>query len=173
METQTNSTTYSALADFYTSNFQRLVGTVSLRVKDEEVAKDIIQDAFVNILTKTDIILPSTIHSLVWTVINRLECDYWRSQKPKQEYECRIKATTQRMDSNPLALCSAADMTEWLERGMAKLTEPQLTVYRMNIYDGMKVAKISETLNVNYKTIENRLGTARKNIRQYMRALIG
>jgi RNA polymerase sigma-70 factor (ECF subfamily) len=38
----------------------------------------------------------------------------------------------------------------------------------MHIYGGMKVAEISQTLGEGYKSVEHRLGTARKTIRQYM-----
>jgi RNA polymerase sigma-70 factor (ECF subfamily) len=44
-------------------------------------------------------------------------------------------------------------------------------VYRLHIYDGMKVGEISDFLGENYKNVEYRLGTARKAMRQYLRAI--
>ncbi len=38
----------------------------------------------------------------------------------------------------------------------------------MCIYDGMKVSEISKTLGENYKRVENYLGAARKEVRQYV-----
>ena len=38
----------------------------------------------------------------------------------------------------------------------------------MNIYNGLKVSEISDALKLNYKSVENLLGAARKSVRQYV-----
>jgi RNA polymerase sigma-70 factor (ECF subfamily) len=38
----------------------------------------------------------------------------------------------------------------------------------MHIYDGMKVSEISRQLGEGYKSVEYRLGTARKVVRAYL-----
>ena len=55
------------------------------------------------------------------------------------------------------------------ENGLARLPENCREVYRLHIYGGMKVSEISQQLNEGYKSVENRLGTARKAIRQYLK----
>lgn len=42
----------------------------------------------------------------------------------------------------------------------------------MNIYDDLAVSEISKTLNMNYKSVENKLGSARKVIRKYMSKML-
>ena len=56
-----------------------------------------------------------------------------------------------------------------MERGLLRLPENCREVYRMHIYGGMKVSEISLELNEGYKSVEHRLGAARKVIRQYMK----
>ena len=58
---------------------------------------------------------------------------------------------------------------EGLERGLARLPENCREVYRLHVYGGMKVSEISLRLGEGYKSVEHRLGTARKAMRQYMR----
>ena len=58
---------------------------------------------------------------------------------------------------------------ERLERGLARLPKNCREVYRLHVYDGMKVSEISQQLNEGYKSVENRLGIARKAIRQYLK----
>ena len=72
-----------------------------------------------------------------------------------------------------MTVYSSSDMTEILERGMVKLLSgSQRQVFCMNVFDGMKVGTIAETLGENYKTVEGRLGIARKKIRKYMQYMM-
>lgn len=59
-----------------------------------------------------------------------------------------------------------------LQKGIARLTDKQRIVYVMNVYQGMKVSEISDTLRDNYKNVESRLGIARKEIRQFMHKML-
>ena len=67
---------------------------------------------------------------------------------------------------------SAQEMTEILERGIARLSHSHQVIYRMNVYEGMKVSEISDKLSLKYKSVENRLGAARRNIREYMSRML-
>jgi len=59
---------------------------------------------------------------------------------------------------------------ERMECSLARLPETCARVYRLHIYDGMKVGEIAQELALPYKQVENRLGQARKTVRQQLRA---
>jgi RNA polymerase sigma-70 factor (ECF subfamily) len=42
----------------------------------------------------------------------------------------------------------------------------------LHIYNGMKVSEISQQLSLPYKQVENRLGIARKTVRQQLKACV-
>lgn len=52
---------------------------------------------------------------------------------------------------------------------MIRMPENCRMIYRLHIYEGMKVSEISQQLGEGYKSVEHRLGTARKVMRQYLR----
>ena len=58
------------------------------------------------------------------------------------------------------------------EKGIDHLPDNQRAVYVLNIYDGMKISEISHTLHLNYKSVEHKLGQARKEIRNYIRRML-
>lgn len=66
-------------------------------------------------------------------------------------------------------LFSAQEVNEMLERGIAQLSDKQSCVYRLNVYENMPVREIATTLNLSYKNTENRLGFARKRVRDFMK----
>ena len=66
------------------------------------------------------------------------------------------------------SIISAHQLMERMEYSLARLSEECRTVYRLHIYDGMKVGEISRELGEGYKSVEHRLGSARKAMRHYL-----
>ena len=59
-----------------------------------------------------------------------------------------------------------------LERSIAKLTDKQQMVYRLNVYDAVPVSEIAVKLDWKYKNVENCLGIARKQVRTYVKRML-
>ena len=64
------------------------------------------------------------------------------------------------------SIISAHQLIERMERTLARLPEACGRVYRLHIYDGLKVSDIAQQLALPYKQVENRLGQARKAVRR-------
>ena len=109
-----------------------------------------------------------TLPSLVYTIARNLITDYFRRRSTHDELEHYIKRVCSE-ETSMESVFSAHEMIERLERGLARLPENCREVYRLHIYGGMKVSEISQQLGEGYKSVEHRLGTARKAIREYMR----
>jgi RNA polymerase sigma-70 factor (ECF subfamily) len=170
METQSKK--YSIIADYYSQHYEEVLGFVSKRMMYAEGAEDIVQNVFVRLLRTDKMITPITLPCLVYTTARNLLIDYWRHHQSVEEYEHFIVQQGVSDDLDVASVYSAVEITEILERGIARLTDHQRTIYRMNIYEGKKVSEISETLHLTYKSVESRLGIARKEIRQYMKRML-
>jgi len=160
------------IEDYYTEHYDELLGFVSKQVLNKEVAEDIVQNVFLRLLTSDKMITTITLPALVYTIARNMIYDYWRHRRSVDEYEHYISSVMSRSCDDVLSVFSAREVTEFLERGIALLSDKQRVVYRMSIYEGKKVREISEELNLRYKSVENRLGLARKEIRQYMKRML-
>ena len=168
-------TKQAIIADYYTLHYEELLAFVAsrLHVYSDE-AEDIVQNVFLRLLQTDKMITPITLPCLVYTMARHLICDFWRHRKRVEEHEHFIQG------SMGVAGCcesvemvySVVEITELLERGIARLSEKQRKVYRLNVCDGMKVGEISRELGLNYKCVENRLGAARKELRGYMKRML-
>lgn len=141
------------------------------RIGDSCVAEDIVQTVFERLLCSTRMITEVTLPALVWHVARNLIYDYWRHHRAVEEFEHRLLRTPYRNSSDAddvETIYSAKEINEILERGIARLTSKQREIYKMNIYNGLKVSEISDALKLNYKSVENLLGAARKSVRQYV-----
>ena len=163
---------FTVIADFYTSHYEEIVAFISSRILNNGEAEDIVQNVFMRLLNTDRMITAITLPNLVYTIARNMIYDYWRHRKSVDEYEHYIACRMLQERNNSMSVYSINEIAELLERGIARLADKQQVIYRMSIYGGLKISEISDTLNINYKSAENRLGLARKEIRRYMARML-
>ena len=169
---ETPETKFSIIEEYYSNHREELKGFVGKQLQWAADTEDIVQNVFLRLMCTDKMITPVTLPSLVYTIARNLIYDYWRHHSSVEEYEHYLRFNEHNDNIDAASVYSAVEITEILERGIARLSERQRTVYRMNIFEGKKVSEISATLKINYKSVENRLGSARSEIRQYMRRML-
>ena len=161
------------IIEYYYQNHQaELLAFVSSRLGGLEEAEDIVQDVFLRLLQNSNPIMETTLQALAYTIARNLITDYyrrkqWAMKHGMQPIDCRQQAVT--ADDEAARPLSIKEITEFLERGLLRVPEKCRELYRMHIYDGMQVSDISKQTGENYKSVEYRLGIARKEIRKYLR----
>ena len=158
------------LSNYYTQHRDEMVHFIAMRTKDVEAAQDMVQDLFLRLLDRHQLLTEQTLSCLVYTLARHAVADYYRKRRVYEEYEHYIKKSdsTTEMES----VISAQQLIERMEHSLARLSEECRTVYRLHIYNGMKVSEISQQLSLPYKQVENRLGFARKTVRQQLKACV-
>lgn len=169
-----NESKYSIIAAYYTEHYDEIKSFVASRSLQSTETEDIVQNIFLRLLQIDKMITPITLPCLVYTVARNLIIDYWRRKKCHEEYEHFIsKGDWQsRYVEDAESVYSVHEIEMYLEKSMARLSEKQSRVVRMNILEGMQVGEIAQKLDINYKNAENRLGAARKEVRNYMRKVL-
>ena len=148
-----------------------MLAYASTRLGDSDEAEDLVQNSFLRILTTDKMLTEQTLPALVFTVCRNQVNDYFRRRAFRHEYEHYIQGSNNRGMSME-SVFYAADIVEAMERGMIHIPENCRNIYRMHILGGMRVSEISEQTGEKYKTVENRLGLARKQMRNYLRAVV-
>ena len=168
MSKPTDTKSLSLIEAYYTNHRDELLAFASSRLGNTTEAEDIVQNTFLRLLTSDKMITPVTLPCLVYTIVRNQITDYYRRRSTFEEFEHYIKSSCHETASTD-SIFSAREIVERMERGLLRLPENCREVYRMHIYGGMKVSEISLELNEGYKSVEHRLGAARKVIRQYMK----
>ena len=156
------------ITNYYITHRDELLAFASSRLGDSRLAEDIVQDVFLRLLSADKMITEVTLPALVYTITRNLINDYYRRHTNYEQYEHYIKGVCSEVTTSE-SVFSAFDIMERLERGMVRLPENCREIYRLHIYGGMKVGEISRELGEGYKSVEHRLGTARKVMREYLR----
>lgn len=173
MEKLLKNSNLDLVEECYSLYHDQLILYVTARLHDANEAEDIVQDVFVRLLEIDTPIVPSTLSQLAFKMAYNRMVDYWRRHKCEQEYE---KVLGKRWLSGGRydveSIYAVKEVNEFLERGMARLCPNDRKLYRLNVYDGKKVSEIAQELNMNYKYVENHLGSARKVVRKYMKRML-
>ena len=159
---------HELISQYYETHRDELLAFVSSRLRGADEAEDLVQDVFLRLLSGCRPITPVTLPSLIYTMARNLICDYYRRRQSRDDYEHTLRGTSA-VGNEVETLLSAREITEQMERGLARLPEACREVYRLHIYGGMRVSEISLALGQGYKSVEHRLGLARKEIRNYLR----
>lgn len=162
---------HQLISNYYSLHRAELLAYASTRLGDSDEAEDLVQNSFLRILTTDKMLTEQTLPALVFTVCRNLVNDYFRRRAFCHEYEHYIQGSNDRGMSME-SVFYAADIVEAMERGMIRIPENCRNIYRMHILGGMRVSEISEQTGEKYKTVENRLGLARKQMRNYLRAVV-
>ena len=155
------------LSDYYTYHRDELLAFVRSRLGGSSEAEDIVQNVFLRLLISDKMITEITLPALVYTTAKHLIIDYCRRRTTFEEYEHYLK-NTDGLDNSVESVLSVREVIEQLERGLAHVPENCREIYRLHIYGGMKVSEISRAIGEGYKSVEYRLGAARKAVRQSM-----
>ncbi len=163
---------FEIIADYYIAHYDELLGFVKKQLQYADEAEDIVQNVFLRLLSTDKMISPVTLPCMAYTIARNLVYDYWRHHQSIEAYEHYLKYARVVDDLDVGSVYSVVEIYEILERGMARLSDTQQVVYRMNFCEGLPVSEISKTLQMNYKSVEHRLGTARKVMRQYIEKML-
>lgn len=156
------------ITNYYITHRDELLAFASSRLGDGRLAEDIVQDVFLRLLSTDKMITEVTLPALVYTITRNLINDYYRRHTTYEQYEHYIKGVCSEVTTME-SVFSTFEIMEQLERGLMRMPENCREIYRLHIYGGMKVGEISRELGEGYKSVEHRLGTARKVMRQYLR----
>ena len=159
---------------YYRAHKDEMIAFVSARLHNPDIAKDVVQDVFLRLLSDypatgtTRLISEITLPALAYTFCRHLIADWYRRHSVRDDAEHEL---AQSIANSPSAesLLSVREITEQLEHGLARLPENCREIYRLHIYGGMKANDICQLTGEKYKAVEYRLGLARKHIRNYFR----
>jgi len=136
-------------------------------VKDEEIAKDLVQEVFISLWEKKDqVILDLNFNNYIFTITYNAIRKYFR----KKSIEIRVM--DQLFQEAP-QMIESSDRTVIYNELMAlanntieKLPPRRKAVYKLSKQEGMKIKEIAARLNISPRTAEHHLASALKFLKE-------
>ena len=166
-----------AFEELFRSFFPGLVLFAQKYVPDQDSAKEIVHNVFLNLWEKREKVdTSSSLKSYLFTSVHNRCLNFIRDQKKFDRHESHIE----HLESSEFA-----DGTDYLEvqelelriyDALQSLPEKCREVFTLNRFEGLKYAEIAEKLGISVKTVESQMSKALKILREklidYLKILI-
>lgn len=162
-----------AFTHFFELHYPALTGFCKQFVYDEEQARSIAQEAFVNLwLSREQLQSPGGIPSFLYTAARSKCLNLIKHQKVVRKYENQKLAeqehainreVLQAMDYDSLSL---NELQETINRFIAELPVQTQTIFKMKRMQHKKNAEIAEELQISVKTVEAHMTRALSHLRK-------
>ena len=151
----------------------RLYAYCSKYIDDDEQAKDIVQECFVNLWDRLSEITGSHESYLFKAVHNRC-ISHLRSLKVHTDYETSVKQKLQEAKIHPevpypLTELYLKEIKELLQHCMEKLPEKCRIIFEMSRNQGLKNKEIADKLNISVRTVDAHIYSALKTIKEELK----
>ena len=152
-----------ALQQFFNRYYKTLVGTAFNILKDEEQAKDIVQDLFFWLWKNREnlSIKSSVLAYFKRATINRCLNLLKKNQKfsDQEDWQEPIQASP-----NPQELMEAQELEAFVAQALLQLPERCRLIFTLKRLEGLSVKEIAEKLEISPKTVENQITKALKHL---------
>lgn len=133
-------------------------------IRDEEKARDIVQESFVKVWQKVDEVQFEKGKSYLYTTAYRTMIDEIRKSKRTD----RLEEFMLHADSS---FNSYSDVQEVLDEALKQLPEIQRTVVMLRDYEGYAYAEIGEITNLSESQVKVYIFRARMNLKNYLQKI--
>ena len=149
--------------DLFELHFTKLMGFVFNYVRDEEVAKDIVHDAFLTLWSNRKCLNPTyPMKSYLFTLAQNCALNYLRSDLVVTGNE---QAVTELLEAANEELDDYEKRLVRLEEKLAQLPEKQREVLVKCVVEGKKYKEVAEELDITVNTVKTHITRALKFLR--------
>jgi len=152
---------YNICVDKYADNVYRFI---LKNIKDEDKAKDIVQDSFEKMWIKVDEITAEKSRSYLFTTAYHTMIDSIRKDKKITDFE-EVEPYTQSYKNEYLGL------KEILDEALSRLPQIQKDVILLRDYEGYSYEEIGEITNLNESQVKVYIYRARVFLKDYIGSL--
>ncbi|MBO4671712.1 MAG: RNA polymerase sigma-70 factor [Bacteroidales bacterium] len=155
-----------AFAFIYNSYVGKSFNFVYALVKDDETAKDIVQDTFIKVYLKRDTISKvSSFSSYLFRMLRNAVLDHFDSEMVKLRYLARLQYSEDFADVVNEQM-NVNDLSEQIEDALARMPKQRQHIFRLSRFKGVPNQEIARMFGISKRTVENHLTNALRDIRK-------
>lgn len=158
----------TAFKEFCRIYYDALYRFLWRKTRDEETAKDLAQELFLNIWThRANLDETQSCKAYLYRAANNIAINHLKKKAIRQSYTVDSSATERTTVTD-----EQQDFQEYAEEILHDLPEEQRLVFTLNKFEGLKYREIAEMLNISIKTVESRMSKALKALREKLGPLL-
>lgn len=163
---QGNKNTFAAI---YRTYFTNLCEFTYYITKDEEVAKELVQDTFLAVWDQRRTWSPyGTIRSYLYKAVKNRSLDFLKHQKVVRKWE-KVSQFTEAKSAEDEDLLSQQQLANAIDNEVERLPQKCKMIFIMSRQQGLTYGEIAEIQQISIKTVETQIGRALKKLRSSLK----
>ena len=163
-----------AFEELFRSFFPSQVLFAQKYVPDQDTAKEIVHNVFLNLWEKRQQVdAGSPMKSYLFTSVHNRCLNYIRDQKKFDRDETRFQRLDSTEFSDGVDRLEEQELEQRIYDALQALPEKCKEVFMLNRFEGLKYAEIAEKLNISVKTVETQMSRALKILREKLADYLG
>lgn len=162
----------SAFIEVYNRYWYKLFLSSYRRIKDKEVAEELVQDLFLKLWEKRGTLSIGQLENYLFSSIRNATIDFLNRQIVNDKYVNYYKVYTSLQRNTTEEMVELNDLEEALEKGLNTLSGKSEKIFRLYRMDHWSVEKIARHFNLSEKTVHYHLTQSQKFIRAYLQQFI-
>lgn len=139
-------------------------------VKEEEAAKEIVQEAFINLWEKRESIDPEReVKSYLSSSVRNRSLNYLRDNKRYYGTLLSLGGLLPLVAADEDNTLEVKELSGQIHRAIDELPEKCREIFRLNRFEQMKYQQIADHLNISVKTVETQMSKALAHLRNRIR----
>lgn len=162
---------YEVFSDLYAHYSNRLYGFAMAQTKNNALAEDIVQEAFLKLWnTRQQLDCYGNVHALLFTIARNLIIDGFRKRIAQIDFE-EYQQACHKMSSipTPEEQVNYHEVVEQVEQTKRHLSKRACQIYEMSREKNMTIQEIADSLNLSSQTVKNYLTSTLKVFRRELK----
>ncbi len=148
--------------------FEGIRSYIYYRTGDIDLAEDLVQDVFLKLWEKRDLVKRETIKSYLYTIAHNMIINQAKRQQVMYNFINKSKVMPTEHET-PDFLMEKKEFHTYLNQVLASIPEPDRVVFLMNRIEQLKYSEIAERLGLSVKAVEKRMSKALDIIREMIK----
>lgn len=150
------------ITNIWKDHYDQLLNFIRKRVKDKEVANDILQDVFLKILTKIDTLKSQEkLKSWLFQISRNVIADYYRQQQKENKLIEQKPETDFEED-----LDAMSEAESWIGLYISDLPENYRQAVVLSEIEGLPIKQVAEQLGISYSNANARVNRGRNALKK-------
>ena len=154
--------------DLFDQLFEGIRSYIYYRTGDIDLAEDLVQDVFLKLWEKRDLVKRETIKSYLYTIAHNMIINQAKRQQLMYNFMIKSKVMPTEHET-PDFIMEKKEFHSYLNHVLASIPEPDRVVFLMNRIEQLKYSEIAERLGLSVKAVEKRMSKALDIIREMIK----